>query len=151
MLSPLKPLLCRHDFYWSERHLSERCRRCAKLRNAETVSAPRFAAPPTTTGPLPASIPAERILVGFHEPMPGSDRSAASIRRGARALKSQDRRNRLPDLLDRLAEGERPTWEEAIDIVLALIEDAQAAEPVVFGAGAAGHFARLHHARSNPG
>lgn len=150
MLSPLKPLLCRHDFYWSERHLSERCRRCAKLRNAETVSASRFAAPPMTIAPLPASIPAEGVLVGFHEPMPGSDRSPASIRPGVRALK-QDRRNRLPELLDRLAEGKRPTWEEGIDIVLALIEDAQAAEPVVFGAGAAGHFARLHHARSNPG
>ena len=129
MLSPLKPLLCRHDFYWSERHLSERCRRCAKLRNAETVSAPpRFAAPPMTIAPLPAS-----------------------MRPDAGTLKSQDRRDRLPELLDRLAEGKRPTWEEAVDIVLALIEDAQAAEPVVFGAGAAGHFARLHHARSNPG
>ena len=152
MLSPLKPLLCRHDFYWSERHLSERCRRCAKLRNAETVSAPpRFAAPPMTIAPLPPSIPAERVLVGFHEPMPGSDRSPASMRPDAGTLKSQDRRDRLPELLDRLAEGKRPTWEEAVDIVLALIEDAQAAEPVVFGAGAAGHFARLHHARPNPG
>ena len=37
MLSPLKPLLCRHDFYWSERHLSDRCRRCGKLQAAEAL------------------------------------------------------------------------------------------------------------------
>ena len=28
MTLTLKSLLCRHDFYWSERHQSNRCRRC---------------------------------------------------------------------------------------------------------------------------
>lgn len=56
----------------------------------------------------------------------------------------------LPGLLDRLAEGVRPTREEAIDAILAVIEDAHSADPLLFGADAAGHFARLHKARSAP-
>lgn len=39
MLSPLKPLLCRHEFYWSERHRSDLCRRCGKTRAAEAQTA----------------------------------------------------------------------------------------------------------------
>jgi hypothetical protein len=63
---------------------------------------------------------------------------------------AQERRESLLDLLDRLAEGVRPTREEAIDAVLAVIEDAHSANPVLFGPDAAGHFARLHEARSAP-
>ena len=37
MLSPLKPLLCRHAYYWSERHGSDRCRRCGKLQAGEAL------------------------------------------------------------------------------------------------------------------
>ena len=146
MLSPLKPLLCRHDFYWSERHLSERCRRCAKLRAAETV---RVAASPLVD-PLPASIPVAGILVDFDEATLRSVRSPATIRPSAKVLKAQarERRDRLLGLLDRLVQGARPTREEAIDAVLAVIEDAHSAEPVLFGPDAAGQFARLYRARS---
>ena len=148
MLSPLKPLLCRHDFYWSERHLSERCRRCAKLRAGQPIS--RLAASPLTIDPLPASSPAEGILIGFDESTRPSVRAPETIPPTAKVLKAQagERRGLLLGLLDRLIEGAQPTREEAIDAVLAVIEDAHSADPVLFGAAAAGHFARLYEARS---
>ena len=31
--------LCRHDFYWSERHRADRCRRCGHLKAGEAASA----------------------------------------------------------------------------------------------------------------
>jgi hypothetical protein len=72
------------------------------------------------------------------------------MRPSTKVLKAQarERRDRLPGLLDKLIHGARPTREEAIDAVLAVIEDAHSADPVLFGADAAGHFARLHEARS---
>ena len=147
MLSPLKPLLCRHDFYWSERHLSERCRRCGKLRAAATADV-MTGAPHAMAE---AFEPAGGILINLAEPPPhAAPRSPAVIRLRARMLKAQalERRERLPTLLDRLAEGGRLTREEAIDAMLAVIEDAHSAEPLVFGADAAGYFARLLDSRS---
>jgi predicted esterase YcpF (UPF0227 family) len=38
--------------------------------------------------------------------------------------------------------------ENALDVLLAIIEDAHSADPVLFGSEAAGHFAKLHEARS---
>lgn len=54
-------------------------------------------------------------------------------------------------LLDALVRAERPTREEAIDAVLAVIEDAHSAHPVLFGSKAAAEFARLHAARTPAG
>ena len=156
MLSPLKPLLCRHDFYWSERHLSDRCRRCGKLQAAEALDllsgeplGARIAARPAgefaSVGALPDFAPAdgERLRPA---------RLPELMRPSAKALKAQaqERRDRLPEALERLIHGERPTREEAIDAVLAVIEDAHSADPLIFGPGAAGQFARLHAARSAP-
>lgn len=168
MQLPLKPLLCRHDFYWSERHGSERCRRCGKRRAAESVDvltgdpferpaderrdAPLAVEPLTLDAP-PEFAPAGGVFGGFEPATPRSPaRSPELMRPSTRALKAQarERRDLLPDLLDRLVQGVRPTREEAIDAVLAVIEDAHSAEPLLFGADAAGHFARLHEARSAP-
>jgi hypothetical protein len=165
VLSPLKPLLCRHDFYWSERHGSDRCRRCGKRQAAEAVdvltgeplgvavAARAVAATPLTLDALPEFTPAGGGFIDFEgAPTRLVARSPERIRPSAKVLKAQaqERRESLLDLLDRLAEGVRPTREEAIDAVLAVIEDAHSANPVLFGPDAAGHFARLHEARSAP-
>ena len=147
MLSPLRPLLCRHDYYWSERHLAERCRRCGKLTGME---APRgqTAAPAAFQAPAYQPPVAELMdIPRFETPI-----TPAPVRRAipsGKALKAQAkaRRENLMSLLDRLAEGDQPNREEAIDAVLAVIEDAHSADPVLFGTDAASHFARLHDAR----
>ena len=145
MFSPLKPLLCRHDFYWSERHLSDRCRRCGKLKAGEP--------PGLHEGQRRSVAIAEPSSVGVAiEPGAGFlplhrselTRPSAKVLRG----RAQERREHLPDSLERLVRGERPTCDEAIDTVLAVIEDAHSADPVLFGPGLAARFARLHEARS---
>ena len=159
MLSPLKPLLCRHDWFWSERDRSERCRRCGKFQ----VSASPEAEVQVPFAPAPEAAPVLRVLppeprMGppvednfldipvFHDPLPPR-RAAASDK----VLKAQAklRREALLSLLDRLAEGRQPSREEAIDAVLAVIEDAHSADPLLFGEAAATHFARLHEARTS--
>ncbi|MBA4805517.1 MAG: hypothetical protein H2038_12785, partial [Brevundimonas sp.] len=133
MRSPLKPLLCRHDWYWSERHRAERCRRCGKLGQVETGPPPRRAPP---SGP-PAA--------GEGRPLPAPVRFATApqaLRREAAA-----RRRRLPELLERLADGGVLGPEETLDAVLAIIEDGHSAEPLLFGPPAAVQFARLREAR----
>lgn len=125
----LKPLLCRHDYYWSERHRSDRCRRCGRTRGASTA------------GEAPASAAA----------LPGTARSLAQPRVGAspKALKAEarGRRTSLLDSLERLADGGELTRQEVVDAMLAVIEDAHSSDPVLFGPEAVGHFARLHEAR----
>lgn len=161
MLSPLKPLLCRHDFYWSERHHSDRCRRCGKLQQAATVEV--LAGEPVVLAEggsqllaaltREAFAPAEGVFIDLDEPArrPAA-RAPEMTRPSAKVLKAQarERRDVLPVLLDRLVEGGRLTREEAIDALLAVIEDAHSADPVLFGEGAADQFARLHEARSAP-
>ena len=138
MLSPLKPLLCRHVYYWSERHQSERCRRCGRLAGEASrnpsARTPAEAAPATPRTPwvaTPASPPPLR--------RPGVESELRA--------EASSRRKRLVVLLDALVREERPTREDAIDAVLAVIEDAHSADPVLFGSEAALEFARLHEAR----
>lgn len=163
MLSPLKALLCRHDFYWSERHGSERCRRCGKkqpaeardVRTGESVDgpAPAQAATPATPEAFAGLIPAEQPAVeGGADPVRPLARSPSLMSPRSKAFKAEaeKRRAALPTFLAGLIEGARPTREEAIDAVLAVIEDAHSADPLLFGADAAGHFARLLEARSAP-
>lgn len=150
MLSPLRPLLCRHDFYWSERHRSERCRRCGKLKAAEALAFGGGEAPRATDAATSQVDPfGSGVQIGASST---SARLPGLMRSGAWALtaEARERRDRLPGTLERLIHHERPTWEEAIDAVLAVIEDAHSADPVIFGPGAADHFARLHEARSAP-
>ncbi|WP_374515990.1 hypothetical protein [Brevundimonas sp.] len=139
MLSALKPLLCRHDYFWSERHRAERCRRCGRVRRTETTAVPdRSLAAPISSGergPLTASQPPRQPSA------PGRE-----LRREAAG-----RRERLLVLLDALATRDQPSREDAIDAVLAIIEDAHSPDPVLFGPRAAAEFARLREARSAPG
>lgn len=160
MLSPLKPLLCRHDFYWSERHRSDRCRRCGKMQAGEAldlltgeplgVAVAARATAGLAVAPLTLDALPEYAPIGGSTPHPA--RSPELIRPSTKVLKAQakERRDMLQGLLDRMIQGARPTREEAIDAVLAVIEDAHSADPVLFGADAAAHFARLHDARSAP-
>ncbi len=159
MLSPLRPLLCRHEFYWSERHRSDLCRRCGKTRVAaepeyltataavgsRDVEPPFLINDPESAGPLDSA---------FFD-IPSSDGAPppkAPIRRtpSSKVLKAQaqERREQLLALLDRIAEGGQPSRKDSLDAILAVIEDAHSADPILFGPDAAGHFARLHDARS---
>ena len=154
-MSPLRPLLCRHDFYWSERHHSDRCRRCGKLQEAEPLGVipnSRPVALPTIDA-ASGFRSAGRAFIDFDDPRPRPIRAPAMLRPSARVLKAeaQERRDRLPGQLDRLVAGVRPTREEAIDTILAVIEDAHSANPVLFGPETAGRFARLRKALSEPG
>jgi len=158
MLSPLKPLLCRHEFYWSERHRSDLCRRCGKTRVA---AEPGY----STSLPAEGSRETEPFLIDSHEAagpldsaafeIPSSDGAMPAPRvpmnrtSSSKVLKAQarERRENLLALLDRIAEGGQPSRKDSLDVILAVIEDAHSADPVLFGAEAAGHFARLHEAR----
>lgn len=160
MRSPLKPLLCRHEFYWSERHRSDLCRRCGKTRVA---AEPAFADAPAGTGfreaepnvlidaPLDAG-PLDSAFFDIPAAADSLPTSMVPVRRppSAKALKAQalERRENLLALLDRIAEGGQPSRRDSLDAILAVIEDAHSADPVLFGSDAAGHFARLHEARS---
>ena len=164
MLSPLKPLLCRHEFYWSERHRSDLCRRCGKTQ---------MAAEPADLGPIAGSLNdspfreaetsavlAEQDAIGpmdsaffdipAAEPSPPAQKVPVRRAPSAKVLKAQalERRENLLALLERIAEGGQPSRRDSLDVVLAVIEDAHSAEPVLFGSNAASHFARLHDARS---
>ncbi|HZW16594.1 MAG TPA: hypothetical protein VFF66_10120 [Brevundimonas sp.] len=105
--------------------------------------------PPPVLDAVPGFAPAPAVFDLSEAPKPPPLAATRNPGPGAKALKAQarERREMLLDLLDRLADGQRPTREEAIDVVLAVIEDAHSADPVLFGQGAAGHFARLHEAR----
>ncbi|WP_291840057.1 hypothetical protein [Brevundimonas sp.] len=134
MQSPNNPSPCRHDYLWSDVHQAELCRHCGKGKAAAV--APAMA--------LPAEDGFLEIPV-FNDPLP--PRRAAA---GDKVLKAQAllRRDALLTLLERLAEDRPPSREDAIDAVLAVIEDAHSADPVLFGEAAARHFARLHEART---
>ncbi|MGV8929364.1 MAG: hypothetical protein ACOH1E_06400 [Brevundimonas sp.] len=58
-----------------------------------------------------------------------------------------ERREKLLALLEQIADGGQPSRQDSLDALLAVIEDAHSADPVLFGSDAAGHFARLHEAR----
>jgi len=161
MLSPLKPLLCRHEFYWSERHRSDLCRRCGKTQVAADQEP--FVASSNDTPFREAetsAILAEQDAIGpmdsafFDIPVAeqGPPVNKVPVRRvpSSKLLKAQalERRENLLALLERMAEGGQPSRRDSLDVVLAVIEDAHSADPVLFGPEAAGHFARLHDARS---
>lgn len=160
MLSPLKPLLCRHEFYWSERHRADRCRRCGKTQAAEAGDTlGSFEAAPNGSlrvegdrVSFASAGRAESMDDAFFDIPPMAEVTPAVPRRrppSAKVLKAQtqERRERLLALLDRLAEGGQPSRQDSLDAVLGVIEDAHSADPVLFGPDAVTHFARLHEAR----
>lgn len=168
--------LCRHDFYWSERHRADRCRRCGHLRAGEGAG-------PTQVGSLAAllaaddeeletrfipSPPLERdpifedwdridavqpVMPAHYafeaepeiqpEPQPAPAPVSApppvpSVRNGGGTLLGR---------IEHLASGGDLTRAETIETLLALIEDGQSSDPVVFGPSAAMWYAQLYAAR----
>jgi hypothetical protein len=152
MLSPLKPLLCRHDYYWSERHRSDRCRRCGKTRIVETGAEADAGPDSPVTQCIPDGPFVPRSAEGGFLDVPAAPPADLRPVPSAKVLRAQarDRREALLALLDQLAKGREPSRQQAIDAVLAVIEDAHSADPVLFGSDASAHFARLHQARSAP-
>ena len=180
MLSPLKPLLCRHEYYWSERHRAERCRRCGRVNPAApapplAMTLPEPLAPDPRVDPFAGvetfRLPAPPAAAPLVNPFPPSDPPGAEaagstdIGRGSAGdervpemplagdpgtLKAESlaRRSSLLAVLDRLIAGEAPSRNDALDAVLAVIDDAHSADPVLFGEQAAAHFARLRAARA---
>lgn len=181
--------LCRHDFYWSERHRSDRCRRCGHLRAGEGVGPTQVGglaallaadeeaeqelenrfipAPPPRRDPIfenwdrihaeqpvmppeyvflppTSSEPEQAVQIEAEpEPAPVATPMAAptpvpSIRNGGSSLLAR---------IEHLASGGELSRDETIETLLALIEDGQSSDPVVFGPTAAVWYARLYGAR----
>ena len=162
MLSPLKPLLCRHEFYWSERHRADRCRRCGKTQAADlqqpSAGVMNGAPPSESVDDVLKSFVAEgprgamdSAFFDIPVPAPSAPPADRPKSRGpsAKVLKAQasERRENLLALLDRIAVGGHLSRQDSLDALLAVIEDAHSADPVLFGSNAASHFAKLHEAR----
>lgn len=128
MLAPLNSFLCRHDFYWSERHGAERCRRCAKLRESDkpTHAEPlRFDAPPAR--PVAEVMPFPDLTSRDTAPLPGEPAD-------------------LKTRIERLADGQVLDRTATLKLLLDLIEDGQSSDPQIVGIAAAEVYARLHTA-----
>lgn len=161
MTNTLQSLLCRHTWYWSERHGADRCRRCGKVNSegsASTVAVspgvevspalpvspgvedrptiaipPAVEAPPTTAVPL-AVAASSTIAVS----PPAEVTSSATRPQGPPPLRER---------LDTLALGGELSRDEILLTVIELIEDAQTTRPQLDGAAAAHYFAVLNSAR----
>ncbi|MBU1325781.1 MAG: hypothetical protein KJ676_11100 [Alphaproteobacteria bacterium] len=117
----LQSIFCRHTWYWSERHGSERCRQCGKLSDGEiapAASTEAFAPPPVTAPPA--------------RPF---------------QLAAQIHARTLFERLDMLADGGDLTRDEVLQTVVELIEDGQTARPRLTSDVAARYFAALAGAR----
>lgn len=125
MLAPLNSFLCRHDFYWSERHGAERCRRCAKLRESDK---------PTHAEPLRFDAPPARPVA---EVMPFPD-----VRPASPVFEAADLKTRI----EQLADGQMLDRAATLKLLLDLIEDGQSSDPQIVGIAAAEIYARLHAA-----
>ncbi len=128
MLAPLNSFLCRHDFYWSERHGAERCRRCAKLRESDK---------PTHAEPLrfdPAPVRREAEVMPFPDVAVREPASAPSV--------TTDLKTRI----EQFAAGRALDRTATLRLMLDLIEDGQSADPEIVGVAAADLYARLHAA-----
>lgn len=157
MPSTLKRLWCRHDLFWSERHQGERCRKCGKVMPIQTDN-PKSASPPTsqlkevlepvlTTAPEPMPIPAPDFVDLPHSRNERPDDESPPRRRPAHVPAGTiARRNVLDSHFTRLASGEELDRLEVLDLVMGLLEDAHAHEPIIFGPAAASRFADLHQA-----
>jgi len=130
MMAPLNSFLCRHDFYWSERHGAERCRRCAKLRQNDQ---PTHGEPMRFDASTPRSV-AE--VMDFPDLTP-REVAPGSVPAGPADLKTR---------IEHLAGGQTLDRAATLKLLLDLIEDGQSAEPQIVGIAAADLYARLHTA-----
>lgn len=159
--------LCRHDFYWSERHRADRCRRCGHLRAGDGAGPSQAAglaallaaddrgaegrlapAPGRADDPVleawdaidavPPVMPPDYVFEPEGRPQPAPEPAAVtSLRNGGSTLLGR---------IEHLASGGDLSRAETIETLLALIEDGQSSDPVVFGPSAATWYARLHAA-----
>lgn len=113
-------LLCRHTWYWSERHATDRCRRCGKLADREAAAA------------APESEPVASPQVVTSQPF---------------LLNSQRKSRSLLERLDLLKDGADLSREEVLQTVVDLIEEAQTARPRLTAEVAAQYHAALEGAR----
>lgn len=152
LLAPLTNILCRHEYYWSERHLADRCRRCGLLRESDEGGVAAHNDQEADPEPHVEGLdPFERLgAVDWRRPRlsistdaeAGSVVSAVELRQQTEA-----RRKALPKLVHAAAMGENLTQHEVLDLIMGLIEDGHSSEPQVFGVGAAEQFALLNEAR----
>jgi len=163
MLSPLKSLMCRHDFFWSERSGCDRCRRCGARRDhageaSTTAETDPFAIPPVH-GEQSVGSGFQPTLVEWSRPVP--EQAAASTPESvferprdplAQAVPAptlvaaSDPRDVLLARLDALIAGGTLSRAQTLELVQSVIEDAQSSEPVLVGMVAADYYARLHAA-----
>lgn len=144
-MRPFRPFLCRHDFYWSERHGGDRCRRCGSVREAREsgamagglaalLAADQEIARPTSPPRAPGT---SALFENWDQEEPAPTPPAPVGLSGASLL----------DRLDELIAGGELSRAQTIETLLAVIEDGQSSDPVVFGPSAATWFARLNSAR----
>ncbi|MEJ6788866.1 hypothetical protein BrevBR_04885 [Brevundimonas sp. BR2-1] len=160
MRPTLKRLWCRHEFYWSERHQTERCRKCgnwatqpADISKTPPPPTPRSATvlePVTPIVPPPVQKPEPDVL-------DVSNAGDAAVETGAAGARPPRPTTRVPagagarrevllSHFTRLASGEELARLEVLDLVMGLLEDAHVHNPVIFGPEAASRFADLHQA-----
>ena len=147
MLAPLNSLLCRHEYYWSERHNAHRCRRCNRLREDQDDAASM--AIPEPAERVPELTEAARLdPVDWRRPGRDEDAEQSSSVDGATLRQeATERRERLILLLASLQAGDPLDRNAILDLTMAIVEDAHSAEPLLFGKDAASHFAKLYAAR----
>jgi len=161
MTNTLQSLLCRHTWYWSERHGADRCRRCGKL--SSEGSAPTFAAAPAIQAPPPLAVPptveasptlaASPAVEAAPTPAAASPvevsptfADAADVEVASSAARPAGPRP-LRERLDAPAYDADLSRDEILLTVIELIEDAQTSRPQLDGAAAAHYFAVLNSAR----
>lgn len=120
----LNPMVCRHEYSWSERRQIERCHKCGKARGGQRIGAPAE----TRVIDTSPEAPREPIAIAF----PPASNAPVLVQR-----------------LEALVAGRNLSRSETLELVLMLIEDGQSSEPCVFGRDAAGWFASIH-SKLNP-
>ena len=152
LLAPLTNMLCRHEFYWSERHHAERCRRCGLLRDGDEDELGSDESEPESGASARGAASFERMdAVDWRRPRMGTSAASNGGASGNSVVnlrqQTEARRKSLLGLIEAVTMGESLTQEDLLDLAMGLIEDGHSAEPQVFGPQAAEHFAVLNEAR----
>lgn len=151
MLAKVERLVCRHEFYWSERRRRERCFKCGATRQAPSLSfnlsrrsgsavegdSPRFTclSDDVDEGALstrPGAMRSELKLITSAAPERAVASRAAAPPASVGATGPDRRMTLLGRLLD-LAGGADLERSETIEAVIALIDDANSSDPIIFG------------------
>lgn len=152
MLAKVERLVCRHEFYWSERRRRERCFKCGATRQAPSSSltsarrsgsavegdSPRFTclSDDVDEGALstrPGAMRSELKLISQAAPERTVAPRVPKTRTPAGGVTGSDRRMTLLGRLLDLAGGADLERSETIEAVIALIDDANSSDPIIFG------------------